>query len=128
VENNSDSYNIQHLDRVVSRKSEREDRKMIRKEFKVYGLPGHRQRESFGKSVCYDFSEDDNIRVLELKNSDKTGTNEYSILAITRNTEEEVYAEMEGQVYDGAFENSKVGMVTEILDNGREMIMIHCVD
>lgn len=100
----------------------------MRKEFKVYGLPGHRQRESFGKSVYYDFSEDDDTRIIELINSDKTGTNEYSILAITRDTEEEVYAEMEGQIYDGAFENSKVGMVTEVLNNGREMIMIHCVD
>lgn len=52
--------------------------------------------------------------MLEVKNSDKTGTNEYSIFSVTCDTEEECAAELEGQLSDGIFENSRVGKVVEI--------------
>ena len=45
--------------------------------WKVYGIDGHRQRESFGKSYKYDFSEGTDVRIIEVENSDKTGTNDY---------------------------------------------------
>ena len=44
--------------------------------YKVYGVEGHRQRESFNKSYKYDFSENGTTRIIEVENSDKTGTNE----------------------------------------------------
>ena len=42
------------------------------------------------------------------------GTNEYSIVRITRNTAEECLQELEGQLSDGIFENSRVGVIEEI--------------
>lgn len=84
------------------------------KTWKIYGMDGHRQRESFNKSRKYDFSENGKVRILEVKNSDKTGTNEYSIIRITRNNSEECEEELRGQLSDGIFENSRVGKVLEI--------------
>ena len=87
---------------------------MVTKSQKVYGFLGHRQRESFNKSYKWDFSEDDNVRIIEVENSDKTGTNDYTIVRITRNTAEECEAELNGQISDGIFENSNVGDIEEI--------------
>lgn len=87
---------------------------VVTKIWKVYGIDGHRQRESFNKSRKYDFSENGKVRILEVKNSDKAGTNEYSIFSVTCDTEEECIAELEGQLSDGIFENSRVGKVVEI--------------
>ena len=77
--------------------------------FKVYGLPKHRQRESFYPSERQDFSAADNVRVLDIFNSDRTGTNEYNVLRITRETREECFEEFEAQVSDGLYENSNWG-------------------
>lgn len=82
--------------------------------WKIYGAEGHRQRESFNKSCKYDFSEGSDVRIIEVDNSDKTGTNEYSIIRITRNNFEECEEELRGQLGDGVFENSRVGKVVEI--------------
>lgn len=87
---------------------------MVTKSWKVYGFLGHRQRESFNKSYKWDFSEDDNVRIIEVENSDKTDTNDYTIVRITRNTAEECEAELNGQISDGIFENSNVGDIEEI--------------
>lgn len=77
--------------------------------FKVYGLPKHSQRESFAPSERHDFSTSDNVRILETFNSDRTGTNDYNIIRITRETREECFAELEGQLSDGLYENSEWG-------------------
>lgn len=87
---------------------------MVTRAWKVYGAEGHRQRESFNESYFYDFTEGSDTRLLEVLNSDKTGTNEYTIVKITRNTYEECFKELSGQLTDGIFENSKVGAVVEI--------------
>ena len=87
---------------------------MVTKTWKVYGAYGHRQRESFNPSYKHDFSEGNNIRIIEVLNSDKTGTNDYSIIKITKNTENECYNECWGQLCDGIFENCRVGEVEEI--------------
>lgn len=87
---------------------------MVTKTFKIYGVEGHRQRESFNPSYKFDFSEDDNVRVIEVLNSDTTGVNEYSILKITRNNLQEVQQELDGQLSDGIFENSRYGLVEEV--------------
>ena len=77
-------------------------------------MDGHRQRESFEESCKYDFSENETVRIIEVENSDKTGTNEYSIIRITRDSFEECEEELNGQLSDGIFENSRVGKVVEI--------------
>lgn len=84
------------------------------KSWKIYGMDGHRQRESFNKSRKYDFSENETVRIIEVENFDKTGTNDYSIIRITRNSSEECEEELHGQLSDGIFENSRVGKVVEI--------------
>lgn len=86
----------------------------ITRTWKVYGLEGHRQRESFSKSYVNDFTRGENIRIIEVENSDKTGTNEYSIVRITRNSAQECEDELDSQISDGIFENSRVGKVVEI--------------
>ena len=74
---------------------------MVTRTWKVYGTEGHRQRESFFPSYQYDFS--------------KTGTHDYSIVRITRDTAKLCAAELNGQISDGIFENSRVGQILEVL-------------
>lgn len=83
--------------------------------WKVYGREGHRQRESFSESYSHDFSNEKvGVRIIEVLNSDTTGTNDYSIIKITRNTMKECEDELYGQLFDGVFENSNIGAVVEI--------------
>lgn len=82
--------------------------------FKIYGRDGHRQRESFHKSARYDWTDGENVRIVEIQNADKTGTHDYSLVTITRNTEKECLAELDGQLSDGIFENSRIGKVERI--------------
>lgn len=85
---------------------------MVTKVWRVYGAEGHRQRESFEESYVWDFSNDrDGIRIIAVDNADKTGTHDYSLVSITRNTAEECDAELDGQITDGIFENSRTGRV-----------------
>ena len=86
----------------------------VTRTWKVNGAEGHRQRESFFDSYVYDFSKDGDIRIIAVDNSDKTKTNNYSIVHITRNTYEQCENEFWGQVNDGIFENSRVGECIEI--------------
>ena len=88
--------------------------KTVTRTYKVYGLDGHRQSESFNHSYKWDFSENNNTRILEVFNSDKTGTNDYTIIKITRNTASECEDELDGQITDGIFENCRVGKIEEI--------------
>lgn len=87
---------------------------MVTRAWKVYGADGHRQAESFNNSVKYDFSKDGKIRIISLENYDMTGTNEYSIIRITRDTAAECMDELNGQISDGIFENCRVGLIEEI--------------
>ena len=85
---------------------------MITKKWKVYGAEGHRQRESFHPSVRYDWtSDEEGTRIVELQNADVTGTNDYTVVIITRDTEELCDREFEGQLSDGIFENSRYGRI-----------------
>ena len=86
----------------------------VTRTWKIYGAYGHRQAESFNKSTCYDWSDGDSIRIVSTLNADATGTNDYSIVRITRNTAEECQRELDGQISDGIFENYNVGEVEEI--------------
>lgn len=84
----------------------------VTRAWKVYGNPGHRQRESFGPSIAFKMYEGNCF--VEVENSDKTGTNEYSIVRITGDSAEECEHRLDGQISDGIFENSRVGHVEEI--------------
>lgn len=88
--------------------------KGVTRTWRVYGFDGHRQRESFHNSFVLNCSDGESIRIIEINNADVTGTNEYSEICITRNTTEECEEELEGQLSDGVFENSKIGRVVEI--------------
>ena len=88
--------------------------KTVTRTWKVYGANGHRQAESFNASTCYDWSDGSSVRIVSTHNADVTGTNEYSIVRITRNTAEECLRELDGQISDGIFENYNVGEVVEI--------------
>ena len=90
----------------------------VTRAWKVYGAEGHRQRVSFDPSYVGDFSKGNVIRIIEVENADKTGTNEYSIVRITRNTAAECKRELFGQIDDGIFENARVGKIEEILPCG----------
>ena len=87
----------------------------VTRTWKVYGVSGHRQKESFNPSFIDDFSLDGDTRIIAVENADKTGNNEYSIVRITRNTAEECYDELLGQLSDGIFENARFGKVEEVL-------------
>lgn len=89
---------------------------MVTKTWKVYGINGHRQKESFNDSYRYNFSAKDITRIIEVFNADKTGTNDYSIIRITRDNAEDCYDELNGQITDGIFENSRVGDVVEVTE------------
>lgn len=91
---------------------------MENKRFRIYGTRGHRQRLSFEPSKKYDWSENDQIRIIELIGSDQSGTNEYSEMIIIRNIVDECYLELEGQLSDGFFENCRYGRVTEVTADG----------
>lgn len=87
---------------------------MTTRSWKIFGMDGNKLEDSFEKSNRYDFSKGDNVRIIELLNSDKTGTNDYTIIKITRNTAEECEDELNGQLSDGFFENSRYGHVEEV--------------
>ena len=87
----------------------------VTRTWKVDGVSGHRQKESFNPSFIDDFSLDGDTRIIAVENADKTGNNEYSIVRITRNTAEECYDELLGQLSDGIFENARFGKVEEVL-------------
>lgn len=84
--------------------------------WRIHGAAGHRQKASFWKSVKWDFSEGENVRILDIENCDKTGTNDYTVIRITRNTPAECVEELYGQLSDGYFENVRIGNIEEITE------------
>lgn len=93
---------------------------MFTKKWKVYGADGHRQRESFNESKEYDFSNEHETRIISIENADKTGTNDYTIITITCDTEKACDEEMEGQITDGLFENCRVGLVEVVYEKSQK--------
>ena len=88
---------------------------MVTRTWLIYGQDGHRQRISFQPSFCWDFSKNDDIRIIDVECEDKTGTHDYVIVAITRNSAEECERELNGQLSDGLFENSRIGKILEVI-------------
>lgn len=69
---------------------------------------------SFEPSVTYDFSKDGITRIIEIECADKTGSNDFVIIRITRDTAEDCVSEFVGQLWDGIFENARTGKIEEI--------------
>lgn len=88
----------------------------ITKRWKIWGDEGHRQKLSFGESIHWDFSTDSKARIIDVDAEDKTGTNDYVIVTITRDSAEECELELAGQLDDGLFENAKYSKIEEITD------------
>ena len=88
--------------------------------WKVPGRYGHRQRESFCPS--YEFIDIDNVS-FEVFNSDKTGTNNYSIVKVTADNFAQCYDGLWAQITDGIFENSRTGVPIEITQKDLDEIL-----
>lgn len=86
----------------------------VTRAWRVYGRDGHRQRVSFFDSTDDNFSRDGKTRIISTCNSDRTGTNQYSVVVITKDTAEECERELWGQITDGIFEDSRFGKVEEV--------------
>lgn len=93
----------------------------VTRAWKVYGNDGHRQAVSFQPSVFCDFSSDGHVRIVEVMNSDVTGTNEYSIIRITRDTANLCELELHGQLSDGFFENARTDRQDEITSEDTDL-------
>ncbi len=85
---------------------------MVTKVWKVYGRNGHRQSRSFYPSSYLEIK-DRNVIIYEM-NSDVTGTNEYTLFAVTAENEALAKDECRGQISDGVFENANVGRREEV--------------
>lgn len=94
---------------------------MYKRVWRIYGEEGHRQKQSFEKSYRRDFSNGSDIRIINVKNSDVTGTHEYTEIEIIRNNHNECEYELNGQISDGIFEHCKVGNVVELQDQACEI-------
>lgn len=67
-------------------------------------------RPYIGNPIKWDFSENNNIRILEIT----AGPENFTKITITRNTFQECREELNGQLLDGFFENDQVKRVIEI--------------
>lgn len=86
----------------------------VTRTWKVYGAEDHSKRQSFGESVCLDWSTPGNLRIFEADCADKTGTDEYVLVRITRNTYDQCQDELDGQLSDGFFENARYEDIEEV--------------
>jgi hypothetical protein len=90
---------------------------MIVKAFRVYGKEGHRFRGSFFETRSLLLSGVPAV-IMNVINSDITGTNEYSVLKFTCMFGElpnEAFEHMaEVQAYDGIFECCTIGDIVEV--------------
>lgn len=82
--------------------------KSFRKEWKVYGADGHRQRESFADSFSFITLND---ALIMIGNYDMTGSHEYTQVVIIAKNEKLCDGEFEAQITDGVFENSRTGKI-----------------
>lgn len=89
---------------------------MITKSWKVYGMDGHRQRQSFGASECLDLINGPYARNIQIaiEREDITGTNDCVIIRVTGENAESCVSEFNRQLDDGIFENCRYGKIEEI--------------
>ena len=102
-------------------KNQQTPEKRITRAWLVYGPDGEKQHEALRESAFYDFSPpaygsypELGVRILEVFNSDLTGTSAYAGIRITRRTADECEEELWSQLNDGIFENFSFGKLEEI--------------
>lgn len=86
----------------------------VKKTYRVYGKNGKDQEVAYAKSVTIFGTSKDNVRKLEIRNADLTGTHEYSEVEITCSTDGDCGEELDHQISDGFFENDPVGEIKEV--------------
>lgn len=106
-----DEKDVEELNTMICKAIEQE---LVTRTWKLYGLYGQSQTISFVKSLRYDFSDIDKICIIEVKNSDITHTNEYSIISITCDTKEDCLNELIMQITNGIFSKTRIGKIEEI--------------
>ena len=119
------SYDVEYKDilkvlqteqtKYLSSIKELENKPMAMRVWRVYGLFGQEQKVSFRHSFCLDFSKTNHPRIIECDCYDKTGTHDYVVIRITRETPEQCFREFWGQLNDGIFENVHTGKIEEIV-------------
>ena len=92
------------------------------KYYAVFAEVGEKLKGSDEPSYIYNFSTEEDTRVLYVYNSDKTNSKYYSILGIRRNKVEEIEEELCSQLNDGIYENVDYSHFSELTEN--EVIMI----
>ncbi len=98
---------------------ERAARMKVTRTFRVYGVEGHRQREAFKPSYDFELKNTEIPVRFSVRNSDKTGTQAYSEVAVSSVSAAHIEKELFAQVEDGIFENSRTGEIVEVID-GKE--------
>ena len=91
----------------------------FRKEWKVYGADGHRQRESFADSFSFNTMNGASIMI---RNYDMTDTHEYTTVIVLAKNERLCDEEFEVQLTDGVFENSRTGKI-EVVKAGTTILL-----
>lgn len=81
----------------------------VTKSWKIYGEDGQSS-----VSECWNLSEPGKARVIEIEHSDKTGTNDYVIVRITRSSAPECKEELEAQLSGGLLKNYRCGRIEEV--------------
>ena len=88
---------------------------MVTRTWKVYGTEGHRQRESFFRPISM-ISLMSRTEPYHRGRQFRQDGNDMTIYCrITRDTAKLCAAELNGQISDGIFENSRVGQILEVL-------------
>lgn len=87
------------------------------KHFRIFGKDGRHQALSFEPSEKYDWSIDNNTRIVEIQAADILATNDYVNIIITCDSKEACLNELIGQLSDGMFENIPYGKVLDLDDN-----------
>lgn len=112
----ADSVRLAVLNRLIDNNANKSS--SATRAWKVYSLNGYGQKESFYESTYLEEPDYEyGVRILEVFNSDITGTNEYSILRITRNTPSDCEKELNNQLTNEYFKNSRLDKVVEIQPN-----------
>lgn len=90
---------------------------MVTAIWKVYGIDGHRQRQSFFSSDI--FTDWSGVQAAVI-GSDITGANDYVVVIFNANSFDKCERALNGQLSDGIFENSTYGKVELVSVNGDE--------
>lgn len=93
--------------------------------WRIYGSGGYRIHESFFKSRKLNYSRLGFISVIEIFNSDVTGTNQYTDVRIQCYTPEECERELLDLLQYGVLRKSRIGEIIEIDENSHPEVLLY---